>query len=251
MENLKSYGDSRLTQLCLYCRGIIETREHVPSKVLLDEPYPDNLPVVGACAKCNESFSLDEEYLACLIDCVLAGSENPALISRPKIARILREKPALRETFRRARQIVNGTTSFSIDHLRVRNVILKLARGHAMFELDMPLSEDGVSIEWIPLALMDADARSRFETPLTSSLFPEVGSRAAQRMAVISVTLASVEDPKKQIVQQLLVEPGWIDVQPGRYRYLATVVATGHTVVRMVLSEYLACEVIWKGDDNT
>jgi hypothetical protein len=36
---------------------------------------------------------------------------------------------------------------------------------------------------------------------------------------------------------------GWIVVQEGRYRFLAS---TGDGIlVRMVLSEYLACEVVW------
>jgi hypothetical protein len=37
---------------------------------------------------------------------------------------------------------------------------------------------------------------------------------------------------------------GWIVVQPGRYRYLAYVDSA--VTVRMVLSEYLACEVVWE-----
>ena len=39
-------------------------------------------------------------------------------------------------------------------------------------------------------------------------------------------------------------ECGWVVVQPDRYRY--AVVETGGVVVRMVLSEYLACEVVWE-----
>jgi len=40
--------------------------------------------------------------------------------------------------------------------------------------------------------------------------------------------------------------PEWIDVQPGQYRYLA--VAEQAVMIRFVIGEYLACEVIW--DDN-
>lgn len=51
----------------------------------------------------------------------------------------------------------------------------------------------------------------------------------------------------KLAMQRLTTEysntPEWIVVQPGRYRYVAFVDDT--VVVRMVLSEYLACEVIW------
>ncbi len=37
---------------------------------------------------------------------------------------------------------------------------------------------------------------------------------------------------------------GWLTVQEGRYRYM--VVGTDNFVVRGVLSEYLAFEVIWE-----
>jgi hypothetical protein len=38
-------------------------------------------------------------------------------------------------------------------------------------------------------------------------------------------------------------ECGWITVQEGRYRFVAA--AGAAAIVRMVLSEYLACEVVW------
>ncbi len=44
-----------------------------------------------------------------------------------------------------------------------------------------------------------------------------------------------------------VTDTGWIDVQPEQYRYF--VVAEGPVMVRFVVSEYLACEVIWGYDD--
>ena len=41
--------------------------------------------------------------------------------------------------------------------------------------------------------------------------------------------------------------PGWVVVQEGRYRYMAGV--EDGNVVRMVLSEYLGCKVVWDSDD--
>ncbi len=38
--------------------------------------------------------------------------------------------------------------------------------------------------------------------------------------------------------------PVWIEVQPGRYRYLATV--ENRVLIRMVLSDYLAAAVMWQ-----
>jgi hypothetical protein len=52
---------------CVYCGRVTETRDHVPSRVLLDEPYPDNLPVVPSREACNtnrkSSTKLDEEEM--------------------------------------------------------------------------------------------------------------------------------------------------------------------------------------------
>lgn len=81
--------DKRLLKSCIYCGGSPDTRDHVPSKVFLDKPYPDNLPVVACCLDCNRSFSLDEEYVACFIECVIAGSTSPDAIQRERISRKL------------------------------------------------------------------------------------------------------------------------------------------------------------------
>lgn len=69
----------------------------MPSKVLLDEPYPINLAVVPSCDKCNNSFSPDETFLACLLECICSDSCDPEKLTRNKIQRILTEKPFLNE----------------------------------------------------------------------------------------------------------------------------------------------------------
>ena len=116
MQQMRNYGDQRQLERCAYCgAGAVETRDHVPSRVLLDEPYPENLPVVPACRSCNESFSGDEEYLACVLEVVVAGEASPEAVARPKIARLLRMKPALKARLdfsRRTRMLdVRGTPS--------------------------------------------------------------------------------------------------------------------------------------------
>jgi 5-methylcytosine-specific restriction endonuclease McrA len=45
MQNLKCHADRRNKGFCVHCGGPDETDDHVPSKVLLDEPYPENLMV--------------------------------------------------------------------------------------------------------------------------------------------------------------------------------------------------------------
>ena len=70
-------GDERLrdrivynngSSFCVYCGSLADSREHVPSKVFLRKPYPDNLYTVPACKKCNNSFSQDELYTRVVLD---------------------------------------------------------------------------------------------------------------------------------------------------------------------------------------
>lgn len=94
MDPKKLFIDDRLVGMCAFCGSASNTRDHVPSKVFLNEPYPDNLPVVDACFECNNSFSLDEEYLACFLECVIAGGTNNEKVSK-KVRKILEHNPKL------------------------------------------------------------------------------------------------------------------------------------------------------------
>jgi hypothetical protein len=104
MDPRHLFIDERHTGMCVYCGTHPDTRDHVPSKVLLDEPYPPELPVVGACQGCNTSFSLDEQYLACFLDCVICGGTDTSGMHRSNVKRILEEKPTLRYRIESARK---------------------------------------------------------------------------------------------------------------------------------------------------
>lgn len=232
MKQVPNYADRRQLAWCVYCGGSSKgTRDHVPSKVLIDKPFPDNLPVVGACQPCNSSFSRDEEYLACLIDCTLSGSTDPDSTPRETVRNILRKRPALQARLAAAKAENPDGTLFLPEMARVNNVVLKLARGHAAFELNEPQFDDPDSIAAVPLVSLRPQQRDAFETsPAPASGlagWPEVGSRAMQRL----------------IEGHDMDAGGWITVQDHRYRFL---VSTDDGIcIRMVLSEYLACEVIW------
>lgn len=74
---------------------------------------------------------------------------------------------------------------------------------------------------------MTEKQRRLFEEPAGGALWPEVGSRAMQRL----------------MIGYPGGRPGWVVIQEGRYRYMAAI-GNGR-VVRIVLSEYLACEAVW------
>lgn len=213
---------------CIYCGGLPETREHVPSKVFLDQPFPDDLPVVEACEQCNNGFSLDEEYMACLIDCVISGSTDPSKVGRPKISKILARRPGIAERIASGRSGDSDGFVFSVETERVHSVVEKIARGHALFEMN-ELVDSPLEV-WIrPLVTLENNDREVFEAIENASvgLWPEVGSRAMQRLVVDDSSFYG----------------GWIHVQPDRYRY--SIVQTPSLEVRMVFSEYLACRVVW------
>ena len=182
--------------------------------------------MVGACRQCNEGFSRDEPYVASVIEWAATGCTSIDGVERIKIRRILSHTAALAAQMQEAQRGEPGTIAF--DPERVGRVLLKLARGHAAFELNEPQFDPPTEVVYRPLATLDPSKRDAFETPPASTLWPEVGSRAMMRAVDIARGAA-----------------GWLTVQPERYRYLAAVLP-GAIVVRLVLREYLAAEVIWE-----
>ena len=182
-----------------------------------------------SCRKCNNSYSLDEEYLACLLECVIVGVVDPAELHRPKIARILRGNASLLDRLQKSRTEGDGSPVWMAEIERVQRVIVKLARCHAAFELNEPQLEDPAHLIAKPLKLMAADELSAFEYQNEASvLWPEVGSRAMQRLLISGTNLFT---------------EGWIVVQEGNYRY--QVHQDNQLTVKIVLREYLGCEIIW------
>jgi len=169
---------------------------------------------------------MDEEYFACLVECARTGSIES--VTRPKIHRILSQKPALAERLKQAKTITEGGgTIFSVEDERVKTVVIKLARGHAAFELSEPQHDYPSHVMTTPIHLLGADTRNHFETSPVPRVWPELGSRAMRRMLIAGSEVHS----------------DWIEVQEGQYRYLA--VTGGELMIRIVIGEYLACEVIW------
>jgi hypothetical protein len=203
----------------------------VPPKVLLGEPYPENLPVCPSCLKCNNTSSIDEEYVACLLECVLSGDADVVKLRRPRVARLLGEKPPLLERLRKCRSVINGVPVWNVEGERVKAVILKLARGHAAYELNEPKTGKPRYIEFTPLPTMTESERENFESSVSAVVgpWPEVGSRALQRLIVAGADVYA---------------EGWVIVQEGNYRF-RTSQEDGLTV-QMVLREYLACQVGWE-----
>ena len=217
--------------MCVYC-GVSSpnTRDHVPPKVLLDEPYPQQLPVVDACEECNRGFSLDEQYLACFIECVLCGTVEPSGLQRPKIKRIISENSSLSHRIGESKKTDGANkVDWQPEFDRIQNIVVKLGRGHVAYEF-YPKLEDPIEVRFAPLMQFTEQERRDFENITSGGLWPEIGGRAFYR--------ACGEKP-----DHLVQIDNWIVVQPGLYRFAVS--ETNNIMVKMVLSEYLACTVLW------
>ena len=242
VDQIQNLSDSRLLLGCIYCGSSEGTREHVPSKVFLDAPYPENLSVIGACYPCNNGYSKDEEYLACLIDAVVAGDTDPGKVRRASVAKILERSPALRSRIEAAKIKAESGTSFSPETARVERILAKLALGHAAYELAQECRHHPAFIWWRPLHLLGHQQREEFEAPEVVTLFGEIGSRGMQRLKVVDID--TVSQSGEEVRHQVILND-WVEVQPQRYRYLASDQG-GLISIRLVVGDYLAAEVTWE-----
>lgn len=228
MDNGRRFSDPRLSAFCVYCGSTPNTRDHTPSKVLLDQPYPNNLGVVPCCGDCNQSLSIDEEYFACLVECAACGTVDLERILRPTIRQILRNKPRLHEALVQLFRQTHGDLEAALGADRCVKVVHKLACGHAAFQSSEPQLSPPTSTRITPFKRMSCEERIRFEEPPDDDYScPEIGSHLMRRL---------VEEPAS--------DSRWVVVQTGRYRYL-TAYQGSSLVVRIGIGDHLGCEVAW------
>ena len=228
MDPKKLFNDDRMKGVCAYCGGMPNSRDHVPSKVLLDEPYPKNLPVVESCTSCNQGVSAAEEYIACLIECVTHGTTIPNEKFRPKIFATLNARPSIAIRIEKGKKADrHGNLVWQPEEESVKEVILKLARGHIAYELGIQRVDEPDFIDIFPLPIMAKEQLEMFLSLRASLLYPENGSRAF--VNVLSGKFSAFEN--------------WLVVQNRRYQY-----AVGQSEgdwVKIIINDYLACHVVW------
>lgn len=221
MKAFNDYSDNRLRGGCVYCKQPATTRDHVPAKVFLDKPYPANLQVVPSCEKCNNTLSKDEAYVAFLIkylkmlntddkpeDFVTSSSHSDALEER---------------LFNSISLDDNENPVIQIESERIKNVIKKFAICHVLYDFGEKHYKQPSHIAYAFDYQLTNYQIDDFNNAAHSDIFPEVGSRAMQRIATQG--------------------DGWVVVQPDTYRYY--VHAGTPMMVRIVIREMLYCEVTW------
>lgn len=226
----QNFGDDRQLAICVNCSQFHDgSKDHIPSKAFLDKPYPDNLRTLKICKECNASFSLHEEYVAAWLEFVACNTVELANLEREKIRASLSQKPALLNRITNLLSTSEIAPEIERTHWeRVETVLRKNGTGHVLYELNESpkfFSEESRFRAGL-LANMPEPRRRSFEQPVLATIYPEIGSRAFQR-------LATATEPFYE----------WIVVQPNRYRYMAGF-ENGH-FVRIVVRETLAVEITW------
>ena len=251
MKRIKEiFIDERLRwpdDLCMYCGVSLEksgrSKEHVPSKCLLLEPYPKELMTLNSCRICNQDLASDEQYFCALLSAVLTGSTKPDMQNKKRAARTLRHQPRLREMIEKSKtefKTLFGEirTSFSPDINRIERVVKKNAMGHILYELHQVMSTDPDHIFAVPLQNLTSEQREGFESAGEgeTSGWSEIGSRMFVRQCEATGGIESdFRGP-------------WIVVQEGVYRYLIEE-DCDDIYVKSVIHEYLATETHWRLDD--
>ena len=229
MDPKQLFTDERLNDICIYCGDTPDSRDHVPSKILLDKPYPVNLSVVESCSSCNQGFSVAEQYLACFVDCVLNGTTVSNSNFRPKIAATLKSRPSIGGKIEGSKlQQEDGSIIWQPDVQLMKVVVIKLARGHIAYELGVQMFEEPVFINIFSLYGSDDKDIEQFYYLPSSQKAPEIGCRGFVNL--FSGKATGYES--------------WHVVQPDRYQY--SVGQSGGNWAKILISEYLACHVAWE-----
>lgn len=133
---------------------------------------------------------------------------------------------------------------------RVGRVLLKLAIGHATYEL----SEGYCTLKWsgtplyikyiIKSTICEAEWNDlEYPEPMNDKMLPEMGSRVFRNFCVLQMPLVSFETKEQLNLNLTMMD--WTDIQDGAYRYLAYF-EDDKLVVKMIIMNYLYGEVVFK-----
>lgn len=226
-----TYWDKKSPHGCIYCGRSAETREHIPSKVFLKKPYPDNLFTIPACYECNNGYSLDEEYTACCIESLKSLSYKIQLDEQ--IRNLFDRKPTLYQLVNSQINREEGRLVTSFDEKRICRILNKLAICFTGYEFDNLHFSEASSI-WFDFAPnLSYFFIQQFTQPIFASLLPEVSSRFSSDYCKFIVSEKS---------DTIKIMYDWIVVQEQQFQYQVSIKDRG-IQTKMVISDFLYAKV--------
>lgn len=244
----KYWGDSRLkhrvyfergtSMNCIFCGGIAETREHAPSKVFISSPLPTDLPTVPSCCKCNNTFSSDELYSAVLIKLLRSKIDDYSLTTLDM------ERLSKKEGREAAQFIIDNEETLSyIDNKRLENILIKLARSHAVYELYDCFEYDNdsrfqIDLFYVFKPFIDQDIMNDIASVICADhlLLPEMGAKFYERLCCIQ--LQECNDQEQKGISFL----SWNDVKENEYSYTAYI-DYPNVVVKIIIQNFLFAKI--------
>ena len=229
---------------CIYCGAVANTREHIPSKAFLQKPLPSDLPVLPACQRCNNGFSSDELYTKTYIECLKeVNNNNYGIIEMDS-----KDRKEVKEAKKSIKRALDEKT-IGYDE-RIGRVLLKLAIGHAVYEL----SEGYYSFKWsgVPLYVKylirstvseEAWNDQEYAEVINDEILPDIGSRVFRNIYVVQLPLKKLETKKSQNLNLVMMD--WTDIQDGIYRYIAYFKGN-KLIVKMIIMDYIYGEVVFE-----
>lgn len=229
---------------CVYCGNSADTREHCPSKVFLKKPYPNDLPVVPACQKCNNGFAQDELYTKAFIELYQNHCYNtPITVSQER-----KEVREAQQTF--SQSVQNGQVCYDD---RIGRILVKLSICHAAYELTEGYYADDrsgipeyISYTFRPNMTDEEIDNANDFIPLNDCILPTLGSRVFNKIYVFEPVLSSHDGDGVGRVPLPVMD--WTDVQDKHYRYVCWL-DKHHINIKLVISEFLFATVVFNLDD--
>lgn len=223
--------DRRNENYCIYCEDFAETRDHLPSKIFLLEPYPSNLPTIPACNSCNNGFFTDEPYVASYIN--IFREKLDSNFHNEKVQKTLKHDRKLKELLDSQIAIVDDKIHFYFDKDRFENIIIKLAKGLAAYDFDYLALDSEPTLEYGWSFDLDDNDIEKFNNIPPLEIISEAGSRVLNRIIVAS----------NPIDGETILFLDWEEVQEGMYRYLVAFDEDSNIIVKLSICELLFCVI--------
>lgn len=116
---------------CIYCGLSGGTRDHVPPRIFLDKPYPQNYTTVPACQKCNQEFGNDDEYIAYWIEFMRAIECNNGVLDRTRIEAIFAHSTRLDDRIFNSLKVDSDNIPYmDFENSRIINFFKRVAVAH-------------------------------------------------------------------------------------------------------------------------
>ena len=115
---------------CVYCgTDGGRTRDHVPPKSLIRQPYPANLWTVPSCAECNQGFSKDEEYFRLMVLGMYCHTPEAEELFDGPVSRSMDRNPNIEELMFGSLRATKGVAILDLDYPRIFRIAEKIVRG--------------------------------------------------------------------------------------------------------------------------